>query len=317
VAAPLLPVTLDDVEAAARRLQGVAVETPLLRLPLGDDLFVKPESLQRTGSFKFRGAYNAVHALDPAVRAHGVATFSSGNHAQGVALAANLHGVPAAIVMPDDAPAVKAEATLGYGAEVISFSRATGDGEELQREVAAERGMTVVHAYEDPPIMAGQGTAVRELLEDVPDLDAIVAPVGGGGLLAGTAIAARALNPNIRLFAVETVGADDTAQSFRRGERVSIPQPTTIADGIRLRTPGERTFAIVQSHVDDVLVVSDEAVLDTLRFIIQRMKIVAEPTGAVALTAVLAGRVPDRYRRVGVFVTGGNIDPTLLGRLWG
>jgi threonine dehydratase len=314
-------ISYDDVLAAARTLDGVVNHTPIATSRTLDELtgrqvFLKCENQQRTGSFKFRGAYNAVHALDPETRLRGVATFSSGNHAQGLALAAKLHGVPAVIVMPDDAPAVKAEATRGYGAEIVPFSRQAVDGEAYQYEVAAERGMTLVHAFEDPPIMAGQGTATLELMQAVRDLDALVAPVGGGGLLAGGAVVAKTLNPDIHIFGVETVGADDTKQSFDAGERVSIPPPTTIADGIRLRTPGERTFAIMQSHLDDVLVVSDDDVLETLRFIIQRMKLVVEPTGAVALAAVMRGLVPETYQRVGVFVTGGNLDPALLSRLW-
>jgi len=315
-------ITYDDVIAAARTLDGIVNRTPIatsrtLDALTGRRVYLKCENQQRTGSFKFRGAYNAVHALDPETRARGVATFSSGNHAQGLALAARLHGVPAVIVMPDDAPAVKADATRGYGAEIVSFSRQTVDGEAYQYEVAAARGMTLVHAFEDPPIVAGQGTATLEFLDAVRDLDALVAPVGGGGLLAGGAIVAKTLNPDIHLFGVETAGADDTKLSFDAGRRVSIPPPTTIADGIRLRTPGERTFAILQAHLDDVLVVSDEDVLETLRFLIQRMKLVVEPTGAVALAAVMRGLVPERFQRVGVFITGGNLDPALLTRLWG
>lgn len=314
-------ITYDDVLAAARTLVGVVNHTPVatsrtLDALTGRQVFLKCENQQRTGSFKFRGAYTAVHALAPETRARGVATFSSGNHAQGLALAARLHGVPAVIVMPDDAPTVKAEATRGYGAEIVPFSRQSVDGETLQYEVAAARGMTLVHAFEDPPIMAGQGTATLELLQAIPDLDALVAPVGGGGLMAGGAVVAKTLNPSIHIFGVETAGADDTKRSFDAGERVSIPPPTTIADGIRLRTPGERTFAIMQAHLDDVLVVSDDDVLETLRFLIQRMKLVVEPTGAVALAAVVRGLLPAQYRRVGVFITGGNLDPALLTRLW-
>lgn len=314
-------INYDDVLAATRTLDGIVNRTPVatsrtLNELAGRQVYLKCENQQRTGSFKFRGAYNAVHVLDPLTRLRGVATFSSGNHAQGLALAAKLHGVPAVVVMPDDAPSVKMEATRSYGAEIVPFARQTIDGEAYQYEVAAARDMTLIHAFDDPPIMAGQGTVALEFLDSVPDLDALIAPIGGGGLMAGSAVVAKHLNPSIHLFGVETIGADDTKQSFDAGQRVTIPPPATIADGIRLRTPGENTFAIMQSHLDDVLVVSDDDVLETLRFVIQRMKLVAEPTGVVALAAVMRGLVPAQYRRVGVIVTGGNLDPALLARLW-
>jgi threonine dehydratase len=315
-----LAISHDDVLAAAERLHGVANRTPVvtsrtLDARAGRAVFLKCESFQRAGAFKFRGAYNAVSRLDPAQRAVGVCTYSSGNHAQGLALAGRLLETPVVIVMPDDAPAIKQLATRDYGAEVVLFSRREVDGERYQHEVAAERGLTLVHAFDQPAIMAGQGTAALEFLQAVPDLDALVIPCGGGGLLAGCAIAAKALNPAIHIFGVETTGADDTKQSLDRGQRVSIPPPATIADGIRLTTPGERTFPIIQALVDDILVVTDDDVRDALRFLILRMKLVVEPSGAVPVAALLTGRVP-AGRRVGVVVSGGNIDPSVLASLW-
>jgi threonine dehydratase len=310
-----------DVLDAAARLAGIVNRTPVMtsrRLNelTGHELFLKCESFQRTGSFKFRGAYNAISQIAPEQRARGVVAYSSGNHAQGVARSAQLLGVPAVIVMPTDAPPVKQEATRGYGAEIVFYDRQTADGEQLQFEVADERGMTVIHAYDAPPIMAGQGTVALELLQDVPDLDALVAPVGGGGLMAGCATAAKGMRPDIRIFGVETVGADDTKQSLDRGERVVIPTPNTIADGIRLPTPGELTFPILRRYLEDVLVVSDDDVREALRFVLLRMKLVVEPSGVVSVAALLRGLLPGDCRRVGVVVSGGNIDPRLLTSLW-
>jgi threonine dehydratase len=317
-----LAISFENVLDAARQLDGIVNQTPIhtsrtLDELTGRQVFLKCESFQRSGSFKFRGAYNAISRLPPAERERGVLTYSSGNHAQGVALSAGLLGIPAVIVMPSDAPPVKQAATRGYGAEIVLFDRRRLDGEQRQHEVAAERGMTLVHAFEEPHVMAGQGTVALEFLRSIPDLDALMAPVGGGGLLAGCAVAAKGLNPAIRIFGVETAGADDTKQSLERGERVTIPPPQTIADGIRLPTPGARTFPIVQALVEDVLVVSDDDVLDALRFALQRLKLVIEPSGAVPLAAVLRGLVPADCRRVGIVVSGGNLDPALLARLWG
>jgi threonine dehydratase len=316
-----LAIDYEDVLAARERLIGVVNRTPIftsrtLNELTGRDVLLKAESFQRTGAFKFRGAYNAISRLPPEQRAAGVVTYSSGNHAQGVSLAARLLGIPALICMHSDAPAIKRDATLGYGGEIIPVDRATEDGETLQYTVAAERGMTVIHAYDNPDIMAGQGTTALELLEDAPSLDTLVIPVGGGGLLSGCCVAAKAINPNIRIFGVETAGADDTKQSFDLGERVRIPPPATIADGIRLPTPGELTFPVLQRHLDDVLIVTDEEVLDALRFVLLRMKLVIEPTGAVGVAAVMRGLLPADCRNVGIVITGGNIDPGLLAGLW-
>ncbi len=317
-----LVISLDDVRAAAERLRGVARRTPVhtsrtLDALAGRELFLKCESFQRGGAFKFRGAYNAISRLGPAERAAGVTAFSSGNHAQGVALAAQLLGVPALICMPDDAPPVKLAATRGYGAEVAIYERASTDREAFARGLAAERGMTLIPPYDHPDIIAGQGTAALELIEELPGLDALVTPVGGGGLLGGCCVAAKGLRPDIRIFGVETEGADDVRQSLERGERVSIAPPATIADGIRTPAPGRLTFPILQRHVERVLVVSDAAVLDALRLLLLRLKLVVEPTGAVALAAALGGLLPAECRRVGVVISGGNLDPSLLASLWG
>lgn len=318
---PSLAISLDDVRDAAERLRGVANRTPVhtsrtLNMLTGRKVWLKCENFQRGGSFKFRGAYNAISRLDPVQRARGVVAFSSGNHAQGVALAARLLGVPAVICMPDDAPQVKLAATRGYGAEVQIFERATIDRDRFARAIAEARGMTVIPPYDHPQIIAGQGTVALELLEQVDALDALVIPVGGGGLIGGCAVAAKGLRPEIRIFGVETEGADDVRQSLARGERVTIAPPATVADGIRTTAPGHLTFPIIQQLVEQVLVVSDAAVLDALRFILLRLKLVAEPTGAVGLAAVLGGLLPPECRRVGVVLCGGNIDPTLLARLW-
>lgn len=316
-----LAISLDDVRDAAARLRGVANRTPVhtsrtLNALTGREVWLKCENFQRGGSFKFRGAYNTISRLSPAQRARGVVAFSSGNHAQGVALAARLLGVPAVICMPDDAPPVKLAATRGYGAEVAIFERATIDRDSFARAIAAERGMTVIPPYDHPQIIAGQGTVALELLEQVDALDALVIPVGGGGLIGGCAVAAKGLRPGLRIFGVETEGADDVRQSLERGERVTIAPPTTVADGIRTTSPGQLTFPIIQQLVEQVLVVSDAAVLDALRFILLRLKLVVEPTGAVGPAALLGDLLPPECRRVGVVLCGGNLDPTLLVRLW-
>lgn len=316
-----LAISPAEVRAAAVRLRGIAHVTPVhtsrtLNELAGCEVFLKCENFQRSGSFKFRGAYNAISQLEPAALQRGVVAFSSGNHAQGVALAAKLLGVPAVICMPDDAPPVKLAATRGYGAEVQIFERATVDRDTFARVIAAERGMTVIPPYDHPQIMAGQGTAALELLSQVPDLDALVVPVGGGGLISGCAVAAKSLRPQIRIFGVETEGADDVTQSVAQGHRVTIAPPATIADGIRTTSPGALTFPVIQRHIERMLVVSDAAVLAALRLLLLRLKLVAEPTGAVGPAAVLGGLVPPACRRVGIILCGGNLDPSLLPRLW-
>jgi len=316
-----LPISFADVQSAARQIAGVANRTPVVtsrtaNQVAGCHLFFKCENLQRVGAFKFRGAYNALSRLSAQEKARGVVTHSSGNHAQGVALAAQLLGIKATIVMPTDAPASKLAATRGYGADVVLYDRQTRSREEISAQLAAERGLTFVHPYDHPHIMAGQGTAALELFEDVPGLDVLVAPVGGGGLLSGCATAARALNPAVRVFGVETESSNDWWQSFKTGERVKIPPPNTIADGMRTQQPGELTFPVVRQLVEQIVLVSDAQVVEALKFLLLRLKILAEPTGAVAPAAVLNRLIdipPDA--RVGVIISGGNVDPGLLAEL--
>lgn len=313
-------ISFSDIHSAAERLRGIANVTPVhtsrtLDARLGREVYFKCENFQRTGSFKFRGAYNAISRLSDEDRRRGVVAFSSGNHAQAVALAARLLGAPATIVMPHDAPAVKREATAGYGADIVTYVRGVENRVELARRVQAERGGAIIPPFDHPHVIAGQGTLMLEWLEQAPALDAVVIPVGGGGLISGCAIAAKALHPAIRIFGVETEGADDTKQSLAKGERVTIPDPTTIADGIRTLSPGELTFPIEQALLEDVVVVSDAQVMDAMRFQVLHMKLVSEPTGAVALAALMAGKLPPDIRRVGVLVCGGNVEPSVLARM--
>jgi threonine ammonia-lyase medium form len=315
-----LPVIFDDVRAAAERLHGVAQRTPVFtsrtfNALTGREVFFKCENFQRGGSFKFRGAYNRLAQLSAEERARGVVAFSSGNHAQGVALAARLLDIPATIVMPNDAPREKLEATRGYGAQVVLYDRLTGNREAIARELVTARGATLVPPFNDPHIIAGQGTAALELLNDVPDLDALVAPVGGGGLLSGCAIAAKHLCPAIQLFGVEAEGADDARQSLQRGEIVHIPPPTTIADGIRTQEIGTLTFPILRALLNDIVLVNDAEILEAVRFALTRLKIVVEPTGAVPIAAVMQQRIPASCRRVGIIVSGGNISASVLRTL--
>ncbi|MGA2760155.1 MAG: pyridoxal-phosphate dependent enzyme [Candidatus Cybelea sp.] len=310
-----------DIRTAAERLAGIAHRTPVLHSTTLDaranaTLFLKCENLQRIGAFKFRGAYNFLASLPEDVRKRGVVAFSSGNHAQGVALAARLFGVPATIVMPTDAPVLKLEATLGYGAEVVPYERATSHREEIAANLTAERGATLVPPFDDERIAAGAGTAALELLEAVDGLDAIVVPVGGGGLMSGTAIAAHGIDSRIEIYGVEPAAGDDFAQSLRAGRRVTIPVPKTIADGLQTTAPGELTFAIAREHVSGVVTVSDDELCDAMRFAFERMKIVIEPSGAAPLAALLQRRIPAlQGKRIGVIVSGGNIDPARYGEL--
>jgi len=310
--------TIDDVRAAARRLGNRIHRTPVISSQSFDDasgftVFFKCENLQRAGAFKIRGALNKLLTLTPQERARGVVAFSSGNHAQGVALAARMVGTTAVVCMPKDAPPLKVEATRNYGAEIVVYDRHTEDREQVARAVMERTGRVLVPPYDDFAIMAGQGTAALELLEDVPSLDALLTPVGGGGLMAGCSTVARALFPGLQVFGVETETANDTYLSLRRGERVTIPPPPTIADGIRLTTPGALTFPILKSNLADMLLVSDEEVRAAVRFLALRARIVVEPTGAVPAAAVLGRHLPlGRGARVGVVLSGGNIEPSLL-----
>ena len=306
------PISLDDVEAAARRLEGVAHRTPVvtsrtLDARAGARAYMKAENLQRGGAFKFRGAYNKISSLADAERSRGVAAFSSGNHAQAVALAASLHGTTAVILMPEDAPPAKVEATRGYGAEVVVYDRWTQDREALGAELAEERGLTLVRPYDDPLVMAGQGTAALELLEDAGDLDVLVTPIGGGGLAAGCATAAKGLRPGVRVYGVEPEAGDDTRRSLAEGLRVSIPVPRTIADGLQATTPGELTFEVNRELLDGVETVSDAELVAAMGFLFDRCKLVVEPSGAAAVAALLAGKLDVEGLRVGAILSGGNV----------
>ncbi|MGW5372863.1 threo-3-hydroxy-L-aspartate ammonia-lyase [Streptomyces sp. NPDC004009] len=307
------PVSFDDVQEAAARLQGIAHRTPVLtsrtlNSAVGAEVFVKCENFQRVGAFKFRGAYNAAARLSPGQLAKGIAAYSSGNHAQATALAARELGTTAVILMPEDAPRSKLAATAGYGAEIVTYDRYTQDRTALGEALAEDRGLALIPPYDHPHVIAGQGTAALELLQDTGALDALVVPVGGGGLIAGSATAAKALHPGIRVIGVEPEAGDDTRLSLAGGARVTIPVPRTIADGQALATPGEITFPINQRLVDAVSVVSDEEIVHAMRFAFERLKIVLEPSGASALAALMAGRVDDPPRRIGVIASGGNID---------
>jgi threo-3-hydroxy-L-aspartate ammonia-lyase len=280
-------------------------------------VFFKCENLQRGGAFKFRGAYNRLVALSAAERAHGVVAFSSGNHAQGVALAARELGIQASVVMPSDAPPLKLAATRGYGAEVILYDRLTEDREAIARRLADERGLTLVPPYDHPLIMAGQGTAGLELLEEVGSLDWLLAPVGGGGLLSGCTVAATSLAPGIKIMGVETETSNDWVLSLEAGHPIRIPPPDTIADGIRTQEPGALTFPIVQRLAHGVTTVSEQEVKDAVRFMLLRLKLLVEPTGAVPVGLLLSGRLDLRNQRVGVILSGGNADPALLAEIIG
>lgn len=312
-----LPV-YDDVLAAAKRLEGYAHKTPVMTSrtaneALGAQLFFKCENLQRIGAFKFRGAFNALSQFDETQRKAGVVTFSSGNHAQAVALAAKLLGIPATIVMPLDAPAAKAAATRGYGATIVTYDRYRENREEIGRELAERHGLTLIPPYDHPHVIAGQGTAAKELFEEAGPLDALFVPLGGGGLLSGSALSARALAPACRVYGVEPEAGNDGQRSFRSGEIVEIDTPQTIADGAQTQHLGQYTFALIRAHVDDIFTASDAALVECMRFFAERMKIVVEPTGCLAFAAVRAQREALAGKRVGVILSGGNVDIARYG----
>jgi threonine dehydratase len=305
--------TFDDVQAAARRLQSHAHKTPVmssrtLNAQLGCELFFKCENLQRMGAFKFRGAFNALSRFDERQRQAGVVAFSSGNHAQAIALSARLLGIPATIVMPHDAPAAKVAATKGYGGQVVVYDRYKEDREQIGRELAEQHGMTLIPPYDHPDVIAGQGTAAKELFEEVGALDAFFVPLGGGGLLSGSALAMRALAPQCKLYGVEPEAGNDGQQSFRSGAIVHIDTPKTIADGAQTQHLGHHTFPIIRRDVDDVLTASDAELVECMRFAAERMKLVIEPTGCLGFAA--ARRMAPQFagRRIGVLVSGGNVD---------
>ena len=313
---------LADVQAAAERLRGVANRTPVVTSRtvdslIGAQVFFKCENLQRGGAFKFRGAFNRLVALSDEQRAKGVVAFSSGNHAQGVALAARELGIRATVVMPTDAPPLKLAATQAYGADVVRYDRLSQDREAIARRLADERGLTLVPPYDHPLIMAGQGTAALELIEDVANLDWLLVPVGGGGLLSGCTVAATSLVPDIKVVGVETETSNDWVLSLEAGQPVRIAPPDTIADGMRTQQPGALTFPIVQRLAHGVTTVSDEEVKDAMRFLLLRMKLLVEPTGAVPVALLLSGRLDLRGQRVGVILSGGNADPGLVAEVIG
>lgn len=314
--------TLEFIREAHARIRSRVHRTPVMSSrafneAAGREVFFKCENFQRGGAFKMRGATNKILALSAEERARGVAAFSSGNHAQAVALAARDAGVRAVIVMPQDAPRAKVSATRGYGAEVIFYDRQRDDRETVARDVAEREGLALVPPYDDYYVMAGQGTCALELFEEVSELDALVVPCGGGGLFAGASVAAKGTDARIRCFAVEPETGDDTRQSFLKGERVTIAPPPTIADGARVQSPGALTFPFVQQNAEDVLTVSDAEIVEALKFLLFRLKILCEPTGALAAAALLSGKLPQGIRRAGVVLSGGNVDPDVLAALVG
>ena len=320
---PDLPVGPDDVRDAAARLEGVAHRTPVVRSRTLDELarrtvFLKCENLQRAGAFKFRGAYHAASRLPVDVLSAGIVTYSSGNHAQAVALAARELGSRAVVVMPEDVPRSKADAVAGYGAEIVTYDRYAGDRVAIGERLAEERGMALIPPYEHPDVIAGQGTAALELLEDAGDLEALVVPVGGGGLIAGCATIAAAMRPGIRVVGVEPEAGDDTKRSLEAGERIRIPVPRTIADGQAAEIPGELTFSINRRLVRGIALVSDAEIVDAMSFAFDRLKLAVEPSGATGLAAVLTGRIDEvapGAERVGVVLSGGNVDTRRFAEL--
>jgi threonine dehydratase len=319
-----MSVTAEDVRAAARRLAGVALETPLIRSPalderVGAPVMIKAETLQRVGAFKFRGAYNRLSQLPPEARKAGVVAFSSGNHAQGVALAAQILGIPAAIVMPRDAPPVKVEATRGYGAEIILYDRLTEDRARIAREIAAERGAVLVPSFDDTHVIAGQGTAGLELARQARAMGLeptrVVVPIGGGGLIAGCALALKAEIPAVEIHGVEPEVYDDTRRSLAAGRRVSInPGVRTLCDALESPAPGELTFPIIAEHVTGVATVTDEEVESAMRYAFSTLKLVVEPGGVVGLAALLSGKIPGAGP-VAIILSGGNVEPALFARV--
>ena len=309
---PRLP-TYEDVAIAAGRIAGIAHRTPVLTSRTADartgaSLFFKAENFQRAGAFKFRGACNAIAALTPEQRRRGVVAFSSGNHAQAIALAGALQGAPATIIMPLDAPAMKVAATKGYGATVVTYDRYTEDREAIGRAHAESHGLTLIPPYDHPDVIAGQGTAAKELIEEVGPLDVLLVCLGGGGLTAGSALSAAALSPGCQVYGVEPEAGNDGQQSFRSGKIVTIPVPRSIADGALTTYLGVHTFPVIQAHVADIVTVSDPQLVDAMRFFAERMKIVVEPTGCLAAAAAFNAVVPVAGKRVGVILSGGNVD---------
>lgn len=308
-----MTVTIDDIRDAAERIRGTAHRTPVhtsrnVNAHTDAEVYFKCENLQRAGAFKVRGAFNALSRLSHAARKSGVLAWSSGNHAQAVALAGSLLDVPTTIVMPDDAPAVKLNATRAYGAEVVLYDKRKAAREDLGRRIAGERGLTIVPPYDHPHIIAGQGTVALELHDQCPGLNVLLAPCGGGGLLSGCAVATKVLNPRCRVIGIEPDQADDATRSFISGRLCTVKNPDTVADGARTPSLGEHTFPLIRRHVDEMATVSDEAILAAMRFLWAHLKLVVEPTGALAYAALHSGRVSLPGRKVGVVISGGNVD---------
>jgi threonine dehydratase len=314
-----LAIQPDDVRAAAERIRPLARHTPVMMSPdfdaaAGKNVFFKCENLQRGGAFKIRGAANLILSLPAEALSRGVVSYSSGNHAQAVAIASKHVGAQATIVMPEDAPKAKLDATRAQGAKVVTYNRQTEVRESIAAKILEETGATLVPPFDHPMIMAGQGTAALELFGDVPQLDALITPVGGGGMLAGCSTMAKAINPAIRVFGVEPEGANDTFLSFAKGERVTVDHPNTIADGLRSPRPGALTFPVLQQNVERIVLVSDDEIRATVKFLLMRMKILVEPSGAVGAAALLFGKIQPEIRNVGVVLSGGNIDFEDLAR---
>ncbi len=309
----------DDVRAAAERIRPLARHTPVMISPdfdaaAGKSVFFKCENLQRGGAFKIRGASNLILSLPDSALARGIVTYSSGNHAQAVAIASKHVGAEATIVMPEDAPKAKLESTRAQGAKIVTYNRQTEVRETIAAKILEETGGTLVPPFDHPMIMAGQGTAALELLTDAGQLDALITPVGGGGMLSGCSVIAKAMNPAMRIFGAEPEGANDTFLSLAAGERVTVPHPNTIADGLRSPRPGELTFPVLQQNVERIILVSDDEIRATVKFLLMRMKILVEPSGAVAAAAVLFGKVQPEIRSIGVVLSGGNVDFEDLAR---
>lgn len=312
------PVNFSDIQMAATRLIGQAQRTPVVTsrtfdVLIGANVFFKCENLQRAGAFKFRGAYNMISQLGPDQRPRGVVAFSSGNHAQAVALVARLLNIPAVIVMPNDAPEIKLAATRGYGAEVVQYDRVEQKREAIAKQISAERGMALVPPFEHPHIIAGQGTVALELLTEVPELDVLLVPIGGGGLISGCSIAAHTLRPSVRVIGLEPDTANDAYLSLQTGERVATPQSHSIADGLLPTLIGEMTFEIMRHHLESIALVKDAEMINAVRFLLLRMKLLVEPSGAAPVAALMNDRVADvRGKKIGVVLSGGNIDPAKL-----
>ncbi|MEI7228501.1 threo-3-hydroxy-L-aspartate ammonia-lyase [Pectobacterium carotovorum] len=310
--------TYDDVVAAAERIDGYANKTPVMTSRtvndlFGAEIFFKCENLQRMGAFKFRGAMNALLQFSDEQKAAGVVTFSSGNHAQAIALAAKLLGIPATIVMPHDAPAAKVAATRGYGGNVVEYNRYTENREQIGNDLAKKYGLTLIPPYDHPHVIAGQGTAAKELLEETGELDALFVCLGGGGLLSGCALATRQLSPQCKIYGVEPLAGNDGQQSFRSGNIVHIDTPKTIADGAQTQHLGNYTFPLIRQNVDDILTVTDDDLIDAMRFYAERMKIVVEPTGCLSFAAARNLRESLRGKRIGIVISGGNVDISRYG----